>query len=45
MITADYAINVHAIPMLLMGLVTLGLGLLVYRSNRRSAAHRHFLVL
>lgn len=45
MTTADYAINVHAIPMLLMGLVTLGLGLLVYRSNRRSAAHRHFLVL
>lgn len=45
MTTADYAINVHAIPMLLMGLVTLVLGLLVYRSNRRSAAHRHFLVL
>lgn len=45
MSTADYAINVHAIPMLLMGLVTLGLGLLVYRSNRRSAAHHHFLIL
>lgn len=43
--TADYAINVHAIPMLLVGLVTLVLGLLVYRSNRRSAAHRHFLAL
>lgn len=45
MITSGYAINVHAIPMLLMGGVTLGLGLLVYRSNHRSAAHRHFLVL
>ncbi|MDP3089128.1 MAG: ATP-binding protein [Nitrospira sp.] len=45
MTTSGYAINVHAIPMLLMGGVTLGLGLLVYRSNYRSAAHRHFLVL
>lgn len=45
MLLADYAINVHAIPMLLMGIVTLGLGLLVYRSNRQSAAHRHFLAL
>jgi hypothetical protein len=45
MTTSGYAINVHAIPMLLMGGVTLGLGLLVYRSNHRSAAHRHFLVL
>ena len=45
MLLADYTINVHAIPMFLMGLITLGLGLLVYRSNRRSAAHRHFLAL
>ncbi len=45
MTTSGYAINVHALPMLLMGGVTLGLGLLVYRSNHRSAAHRHFLIL
>jgi len=31
--------------MFLMGIVTLTLGLLVYRSNNQSAAHRHFLVL
>jgi len=40
-----YFVNVHAIPMFLMGIVTLALGLLVYRSNRQSAAHRHFLIL
>lgn len=45
MTTSGYAINMHALPMLLMGGVTLGLGLLVYRSNHRSAAHRHFLIL
>ena len=46
MISASpYFLNVHAIPMFLMGIVTLALGFLVYRSNRRSAAHRHFLVL
>ena len=42
---STYFINVHAIPMFLMGIVTLTLGLLVYRSNKQSAAHRHFLVL
>jgi two-component system, NtrC family, sensor kinase len=42
---STYFINVHAIPMFLMGIVTLALGFLVYRSNRRSAAHRHFLIL
>jgi signal transduction histidine kinase len=42
---STYFINVHAIPMFLMGIVTLTLGLLVYRSNNQSAAHRHFLVL
>jgi signal transduction histidine kinase len=31
--------------MFLMGMVTLALGFLVYRSNRESAAHRHFLML
>jgi K+-sensing histidine kinase KdpD len=45
MITSGYAINVHAIPMFLVGIVTLGLGLLVVRANRQSAAHRHFLML
>jgi two-component system, NtrC family, sensor kinase len=40
-----YVLNVHAIPMLLMGIVALGLGILVYRSNRPSPAHRHFLIL
>ena len=45
MTAEDYAINVHAIPMFLMGIVTLGLGLLVFRSNPQSAAHRHFLAL
>ncbi len=45
MTTAGYTINIHAIPMLLMGIVTLGLGLLVFRSNRESAAHQHFLML
>ena len=44
MATPTYEFNVHAIPMLLMGMVTLGLGILVYRSNRQSAAHRHFLI-
>jgi len=42
---SPYFINVHAIPMFLMGIVTLALGFLVYRSNRQSPAHRHFLVL
>ena len=42
---STYFINVHAIPMFLMGIVTLTLGLLVYRSNKQSPAHRHFLVL
>ena len=42
---STYFINVHAIPMFLMGIVTLALGFLVYRSNRQSPAHRHFLVL
>ena len=42
---STYFINIHAIPMFLMGIVTLTLGLLVYRSNNQSAAHRHFLVL
>jgi hypothetical protein len=41
---STYFINAHAIPMFLMGIVTLTLGLLVYRSNKQSAAHRHFLV-
>ena len=40
-----YELNLHAIPMFLMGMVTLGLGILVYRANRQSLAHRHFLVL
>ena len=40
-----YFINVHAIPIFLVGIVTLALGFLVYRSNRQSHAHRHFLVL
>lgn len=43
--TSTYTLNVHAIPMLLMGIVTLWLGILVYRSNRQSAGHRHFLIL
>jgi signal transduction histidine kinase len=42
---SPYFFNVHAIPMFVMGVVTLTLGFLVYRSNRRSAAHRHFLML
>jgi len=42
---STYYINVHAIPMFLMGIVTLALGFLVYRSNKASAAHRHFLML
>ncbi len=43
--TSTYTLNIHAIPMLLMGIVTLWLGILVRRSNRQSAAHRHFLIL
>ncbi len=31
--------------MFLMGIVTLALGFLVYRSNKQSSAHRHFLML
>ena len=42
---SPYFLNVHAIPMFLMGIVTLALGFLVYRSNRQSPAHRHFLML
>ena len=42
---STYFINVHAIPIFLVGIVTLALGFLVYRSNRQSHAHRHFLVL
>ena len=42
---STYFLNVHAIPMFLMGTITLALGFLVYRSNRQSAAHRHFLML
>jgi two-component system, NtrC family, sensor kinase len=42
---STYFINLHAIPMFLIGIVTLALGFLVYRSNRQSAAHRHFLML
>ena len=45
MSTSTYDFNIHAVPMLLMGIVTLGMGVLVYRSNRQSAAHRHFLIL
>ena len=45
MVASTYFINVHAIPMFLIGIVTLSLGFLVYRSNRQSAAHRHFLIL
>ncbi len=45
MATPLYEFNVHAIPMLLMGIVTLGMGALVYRSNRQSAANRHFFIL
>jgi len=43
--TSTYTLNVHAIPMLLVGIVTLWLGILVYQSNTQSAAHRHFLIL
>lgn len=43
--TSAYTLNIHAIPMLLVGIVTLWLGILVYRSNKQSAAHRHFLIL
>jgi signal transduction histidine kinase len=42
---STYFLNVHAIPMFLMGIITLTLGFLVYRSNRQSPAHRHFLML
>ncbi|MEK7763039.1 MAG: ATP-binding protein [Nitrospirota bacterium] len=45
MATPLYEFNVHAIPMLLMGIVTLGMGALVYRSSRQSAANRHFFIL
>ena len=41
----SYTLNVHAVPMLLMGIVALGLGTLVLRSKGDSAAHRHFFVL
>lgn len=42
---AGYYLNVHAIPMFVIGEATLALGYLVFRSNRQSAAHRHFLML
>ncbi|MBX3303638.1 MAG: GAF domain-containing protein [Nitrospira sp.] len=40
-----YVLNLHAIPMFLIGVTILGLGILVYRANRKSRAHRHFLFL
>src|SRR6188508_2494919 len=44
-VSSTYFINIHAIPIFLVGIVTLALGFLVYRSNRQSHAHRHFLAL
>ncbi len=43
--TPAYTLNIHAIPMFSMGIVTLWLGILVYRANTQSLANRHFLVL
>jgi signal transduction histidine kinase len=42
---AHYLFNPHAAPILIVGISTLGLGLLAYKSNKASAANRHFLLL
>ena len=42
---SNYALNPHAIPIVIIGIASLGLGLLAYSSNRAAAANRHFLIL
>jgi signal transduction histidine kinase len=42
---SHYALNPHAVPIVTIGIASLGLGLLVYSSNKAAAANRHFLTL
>ena len=42
---SNYAFNLHAIPILITGVIPLVLGFVAYFSNRTAAANRHFLVL
>jgi len=41
---SNYALNPHAVPAILIGIITLGLGLLAFFSNKAAAANRHFLI-
>ncbi len=41
---SSYVPNIHTIPMVLVGMATLALGILVFRSDRQSVAYRHFLL-
>lgn len=43
--TSNFAFNPHAIPILIIGVFTLGLGSFAFASHRAAAANRHFLVL
>lgn len=42
---SNYAFNVHAVPIFIIGFLTLNLGLLAYFSNRAAATNQHFLML
>lgn len=42
---SNYALNVHAVPIFIIGFLTLNLGLLAYFSNRAAATNQHFLIL
>ncbi len=42
---SHYTLNAHALPMFGMGAVSLILGVLTFRSNRKASANRHFLIL
>jgi len=42
---SNYALNPHAVPIVIIGISSLGLGLLAYSSNKSAAANRHFLIL
>jgi signal transduction histidine kinase len=42
---SNYALNPHAIPIVIIGIASLGLGLLAFFSNKAAAANRHFLIL
>jgi signal transduction histidine kinase len=42
---SNYALNPHAFPVIIIGIFTLGLGILAYFASPLASANRHFLVL